>query len=170
MPMAKKAISLRINGRQYNAEVEPRYLLVDFLRHQVGLKGTHIGCEHGVCGACTVLIDGQSARSCLHFAIDVSGCEVTTIEGFGSGAALDPVQEAFSELHALQCGFCTPGMLATVHELLAENDDPTEQEIRHALTNNLCRCTGYVNIVKAVSLAASKMREARKVLIQEPAQ
>jgi carbon-monoxide dehydrogenase small subunit len=160
----KVKVDLKVNGRRYVELVEPRHLLADFLRHAIGLKGTHIGCEHGVCGVCTVLIDGETARSCLHFAVDVDGCEITTVEGFGSQSELDPVQQAFHEHHALQCGFCTPGMLMTVHELLAENDNPTPSEIRHALANNLCRCTGYVNIVKAVEHAARRIRQEKSKL------
>lgn len=161
----KLKVDLKVNGRRYVEWVEPRYLLADFLRHAIGLKGTHIGCEHGVCGVCTVLIDGETARSCLHFAVDVDGCEITTVEGLGTQAELDPVQEAFREHHALQCGFCTPGILMTVHELLAQNDNPTVEEIRHALANNLCRCTGYVNIVKAVKDAAGRIREEKSKLV-----
>lgn len=160
----KIKVALRINGRHHVELVEPRLLLADFLRHKIGLKGTHIGCEHGVCGACTVMIDGETARACLHFAADLDGCEITTVEALGSQAELDPVQQAFHEHHALQCGFCTPGMLMTVHELLAENDNPTEAEIRHALANNICRCTGYVNIVRAVEHAARRIREEKNEL------
>lgn len=160
----KIKVALRINGRHHVELVEPRLLFADFLRHKIGLKGTHIGCEHGVCGACTVMIDGETARACLHFAADLDGCEITTVEAFGSQAELDPVQQAFHEHHALQCGFCTPGMLMTVHELLAENDNPTEAEIRHALANNICRCTGYVNIVRAVEHAARRIREEKNEL------
>lgn len=160
----KVKVDLNVNGRRYVELIEPRYLLADFLRHTIGLKGTHIGCEHGVCGVCTVLIDGETARSCLIFAIDVDGCEITTVEGYGSQHELDPVQQAFHEHHALQCGFCTPGMLMTVHELLAENNNPTRSEIRHALANNLCRCTGYVNIVNAVEHAARLIRDEKSKL------
>jgi len=157
----KMTVDLKVNGRRYVEMVEPRRLLADFLRHTIGLKGTHIGCEHGVCGVCTVLVDGQTARSCLLFAVDVSGCEITTIEGFSHGSELDVVQEAFRQHHALQCGFCTPGVLMTVRELLSANDNPTVDEIKHALANNLCRCTGYINIVKAVETAAAEMRRAK---------
>jgi aerobic-type carbon monoxide dehydrogenase small subunit (CoxS/CutS family) len=155
------SIELTVNGKHYRREAEPRMLLADFLRHELGLKGTHIGCAHGVCGACTVQIDGESARSCLHFAIDVQGCQITTVEGLATPEALHPIQEAFHENHALQCGYCTPGFLMTVEEFLRGNPNPTEPEIRSALTNNICRCTGYVNIVKAVASAAQKLRAAK---------
>jgi len=154
MATEKLRLKINVNGRDYVRDVEPRYLLVDFLRHELGLKGTHIGCEHGVCGACTVMIDGRTARSCLHFAIDVAGAKITTVEGLGSETALDHVQQAFHDHHALQCGFCTPGFLMTTHELLERNPNPTESEIRSALTNNICRCTGYTNIIAAVAAAA----------------
>lgn len=155
----KCEVTLSVNGTRYTRLIEPRYLLADFLRHELDLKGTHIGCEHGVCGACTVLIDGKTSRSCLHFAIAVQGSEVTTVEGLASETALHPIQEAFHQSHALQCGFCTPGFLMTAKEFLAENPDPTESEIRLALTNNICRCTGYANIVGAIKLAAKALRE-----------
>lgn len=151
-------VNLRINGSEHSHDVEPRYLLADYLRHAAGLKGTHIGCEHGACGACTVLIDGKSARSCLHFAAGMEGCEITTVEGITKSETHTPLTEAFHESHALQCGYCTPGMLITATELLESNPEPSEQEVREALTNNICRCTGYSNIVKAVLLAAEKMR------------
>jgi carbon-monoxide dehydrogenase small subunit len=153
-------VEINVNGRDYVRDVEPRYLLADFLRHELGLKGTHIGCEHGVCGACTVMIDGRTARSCLHFAVDVAGTKIKTVEGLGSESALDPVQQAFRDHHALQCGFCTPGFLMTTHELLERNPNPTETEIRTALTNNICRCTGYTNIIAAVATAAQLMRRS----------
>jgi carbon-monoxide dehydrogenase small subunit len=162
MATDKMKVVLTVNGKRSEHMAEPRYLLADYLRHVLGLKGTHIGCEHGVCGACTILLDGRTARSCLHFAVDVSGSEIVTVEGLGNGANLDPVQQAFHDHHALQCGFCTPGFLVTVHEFLAENDNPTQDEIRRALTNNLCRCTGYANIVAAVEAAAAKLREAKQ--------
>lgn len=154
MAIQKLRIEINVNGRDYERDVEPRYLLADFLRHELGLKGTHIGCEHGVCGACTVMIDGRTARGCLHFAVDVAGAKITTVESLGSDGGLDHVQQAFHDHHALQCGFCTPGFLMTTHELLARNPDPTESEIRIALTNNICRCTGYTNIIAAVGAAA----------------
>lgn len=157
--MERIRITLNVNGRDFVREVEPRYLLADFLRHELGLKGTHIGCEHGVCGACTVMIDGHTARSCLHFAVDLAGAKITTVEGLGTAAGLDYVQQAFHDHHALQCGFCTPGFLMTTHELLSHNPAPTTSEIRSALANNLCRCTGYANIVAAVS-AAAKVKQS----------
>lgn len=154
----KTNVRLTINGRTYEREVEPRYLLADFIRHEVGLKGTHIGCEHGACGACTVLLDGRTARSCLHFAVAVQGSEITTVEGLAGGDSLHPIQEAFHENHGLQCGYCTPGFLMTTVELLERNPDPSAAEIRQALTNNICRCTGYTNIIKAVAEASKKLR------------
>jgi len=132
--------------------------LADFLRHELGLRGAHIGCEHGVCGACTILIDGRTARSCLHFAVAVDGAVIDTVEGMAGLDALHPIQEAFHQNHALQCGYCTSGFLLTTLEFLRRNPDPDEAEIRRALTNNLCRCTGYSNIVKAVAEAAAAMR------------
>ena len=152
-------ISLTVNGRKREARVEPRLLLVDYLRHELGLTGTHIGCEHGVCGACTVLLDGRTARSCLHFTAALDGAEVRTVEDVGETDSLHPIQEAFHQHHALQCGFCTPGFLMTTIELLENDPDPDEAAIRRALTNNLCRCTGYTNIIKAVAAAAEALRE-----------
>jgi aerobic-type carbon monoxide dehydrogenase small subunit (CoxS/CutS family) len=154
----KVTVRLTVNGKAYERQVEPRYLLADFLRHEIGLKGTHIGCEHGVCGACTVMIDGRTARSCLHFAVAVEGCEIATVEGLAGDGALTPIQQAFHENHALQCGYCTPGFLMTTTEFLQRNPAPSTEEIRQALTNNICRCTGYANIVKAVGAAAEAMR------------
>jgi len=156
----KLNVRMKVNGKAYERQVEPRYLLADFLRHELGLKGTHIGCEHGVCGASTVMIDGRTARSCLHFAITVDGAEITTVEGLAREDKLHPIQQAFHENHALQCGYCTPGFLMTVTELLCRNPDPSTDEIRRALVNNICRCTGYANIVKAVAAAAEVMRGA----------
>ena len=151
-------ISLTVNGKVYEAEVEVRFTLADFLRQQLGLTGTHLGCEHGVCGACTILLNGQSARSCLLLAVQADGQEIKTIEGIAlSEKELHPLQEAFRDNHGLQCGFCTPGMLTTLLEFLEENPDPTEQEVRIAISGNLCRCTGYQGIVAAVKDAASKM-------------
>ena len=150
-------VRLTVNGKLYERAVEPRYLLADFLRHEIGLKGTHIGCEHGVCGACTVLIDGRTARSCLQFAVAVDGAEITTVEGIAGDGPLTVLQQAFHENHALQCGFCTPGFLLTAIELLRRNPRPDRAEIRWALTNNVCRCTGYLNIVKAVADAAERL-------------
>ena len=160
MSREKVTVRLTVNGEDYEREVEPRNLLADFLRHELGLKGTHIGCEQGVCGACTVLIDGASARSCLHFAAAVDGAEITTVEGIAPTGQLHVVQEAFHTNHALQCGFCTPGFLLTVLEFLGQNPDPDREEIRTALTNNICRCTGYLNIVNAVEDAARRLRGA----------
>jgi aerobic-type carbon monoxide dehydrogenase small subunit (CoxS/CutS family) len=152
--MAEKiSITAIINGAKHSATVEPRRSLVDFLRHDVGLVGTHVGCEHGVCGACTVMLDGRTVRSCLLFAAQADGSEVTTIEGIGTDEALHPLQLAFQQHHALQCGFCTPGMILAAIELLRDNPDPTEAEIRVGLGGNLCMCTGYVNIVRAVRAA-----------------
>ncbi|MFP6725861.1 MAG: (2Fe-2S)-binding protein [Alphaproteobacteria bacterium] len=150
----KAEVTLTVNGRKRSATVEPRMLLVDFLRHELGMTGTHIGCEHGVCGACTVLLDGRTARSCLHFAVAVDGAEIDTVEGIASQDQLHPIQEAFHQHHALQCGYCTPGFLMTTIELLKQNPNPDEAAIRRALTNNICRCTGYTNIIKAVAAAA----------------
>lgn len=153
---ARADVTLKVNGRSYTRTVEPRRLLADFIRHDIGLKGTHIGCEHGVCGVCTVRIDGRTARSCLHFAVAVQGCEIETVEGLSADGRLERLQQAFHEEHALQCGYCTPAVLLTAEEFLAGNPDPTDAEIRTALANNLCRCTGYVNIIKAVARAARK--------------
>jgi carbon-monoxide dehydrogenase small subunit len=151
------SITVTVNGREYQRSVEPRMLLSDFLRHELGLTGTHVGCEHGVCGACTVLFDGQAVRSCLMFAIQAQGHEIVTVEGLGTPENLHPIQEAFREAHGLQCGFCTPGILMTLVPFLQENPDPTEPEIRDAIAGNLCRCTGYQHIVDAVQLAAEKL-------------
>jgi len=143
-----------VNGARYQRTVEPRLLLSDFLRHELGLTGTHVGCEHGVCGACTILFDGQPARSCLMFAVQANGHEVTTVEALGTPDNLHPIQKAFWEAHAAQCGFCTPGILMTLVPFLKENPAPSEQEIREAISGNLCRCTGYQHIVDAAKLAA----------------
>jgi carbon-monoxide dehydrogenase small subunit len=147
-----------VNGKAHARLVESRLTLADFLRHELGLTGTHLGCEHGVCGACTVLVNGRSARSCLMFAVQANGCEVTTVEGLTPEHGLSPLQQAFVDNHGLQCGFCTPGMLVTLTELLRETPNPTEQEVREALTGNLCRCTGYAGIVKAALDAAQRLR------------
>lgn len=153
-------ITVVVNGKQYQRAVEPRLLLSDFLRHELGLTGTHVGCEHGVCGACTILFDGQAVRSCIMFAVQANGHEITTVEGLAADAEhLHPLQEGFWEAHGLQCGYCTPGFLMTLVPFLQENPDPTEAEIREAISGNLCRCTGYQNIVEAVKLAAGKMKE-----------
>ena len=156
-------VTITVNEKVYQRKVEPRLLLSDFLRHELGLTGTHVGCEHGVCGACTILFDGESARSCLMFAVQADGHQITTVEGLAPPSAdgeagLHPIQQAFWEAHGLQCGYCTPGILMTLVPFLKENPDPTEEEIRHALSGNLCRCTGYQHIVDAVKLAAEKMK------------
>lgn len=150
-------LALSVNGVRYERRVEPRLLLSDFLRHELGLTGTHVGCEHGVCGACSVLLDGSPVRSCLMFAAQANGHEITTVEGLGTMDNMHPIQQAFQEAHGLQCGFCTPGILTTVKAFLEQNPDPSEEEIREALSGNLCRCTGYQHIVDAVHLAAKKM-------------
>ena len=148
-------VSMSVNGKSCSAEVEPRQLLVYFLREQLGLTGTVVGCDTSSCGACTVLLDGESVKSCTVLALQADGHEVTTIEGIGANGDLHPVQQAFHEQHGLQCGFCTPGMVMATISLLAESTSPSDEEIRHALEGNLCRCTGYVNIVKAVKAAAA---------------
>ncbi len=150
-------VALTVNGVLRTARAEPRTTLADFLRDHLGLTGTHVGCEHGVCGACTVLLDGRSVRSCLVFAVQAEGHEVTTVEGLaGPDGELGPLQQAFHEAHGLQCGFCTPGFLLAARELLAANPSPSAEDVRAWLSGNLCRCTGYQNIVKAVLLAASR--------------
>ena len=149
-------VRLTVNGRAIERVVPARRSLADFLREDLGLTGTHVGCEHGVCGACTVLVDGRTARACLMLAAQCDGARVTTIEGLTPPESLSPLQATFRECHALQCGFCTPGMIVTAHELLAENPRPTREEIREALSGNLCMCTGYVNIVTAVERAVGK--------------
>ena len=147
-------VTVTVNGSREEAEVEPRQLLVYFLRNQLGLTGTNVGCDTSSCGACTVLLDGESVKSCTVLAVQADGCEVTTIEGLASGDELHPVQQAFHEQHALQCGYCTPGFVMASVSLLRENASPSEEEIRQALEGNLCRCTGYHNIVRAVQAAA----------------
>jgi aerobic-type carbon monoxide dehydrogenase small subunit (CoxS/CutS family) len=147
-------IELRVNGVPHTASVPARRLLSDCLRHELRLTGTHVGCEHGVCGACTVLVDGRPMRSCLMFAVSAQGHEITTVEGLGGPEDLHAVQQAFRECHGLQCGFCTPGFLTTIAAFLEENPEPTEEEAREAISGNLCRCTGYQNIVAAVLRAA----------------
>ena len=151
-------VRFRVNGAERCLEVEPRRLLADVLRHELGLFGVHLGCEHGVCGACTVLLNGETVRSCLMLAVQAEGCDITTIEGLGRPGGLHPVQEAFRKAHGLQCGFCTPAMVLAVKELLEEVPDPDEATIRERLAGNICRCTGYVHIVQAVRLAAQMMR------------
>ena len=148
------AISVTVNGRPHTAQVEPRRLLVDFLREDLGLVGTHIGCEHGVCGTCTVLLDGHSIRSCITLAVQADGAEISTVEGLADGAELHPLQDEFSEKQGLQCGYCTPGIVLNAKTLLAENPHPSEAEIRRALKGNICRCTGYVNIIRSIEAAA----------------
>ena len=154
------SITLRVNGAPRTGAAPARRLLSDFLRGELGLTGTHVGCEHGVCGACTVLIDGQPMRSCLMFAVSAQGMDITTVEGISHDPlAMSPVQQAFAECHALQCGFCTPGFITTITAFLTENPDPTEEEARECVSGNLCRCTGYQNIVKAVLRAAEIVRD-----------
>lgn len=155
-------IALSVNEIHYQRSVEPRMLLSDFLRQELGLTGTHIGCEHGVCGACTVLFDGQPVRSCLMFAVQADGHEIRSIEGLGTIDNLHPLQESFIEAHGLQCGFCTPGIILTLVPFLEQNPNPNEQEIRLAISGNICRCTGYQHIVDAVKLAAEKMSATHK--------
>jgi carbon-monoxide dehydrogenase small subunit len=150
-------ITVTVNGAAYQRTVEPRMLLSDFLRHELGLTGTHVGCEHGVCGICTILLDGESVRSCLMFAIQAEGHEVRTVEDLGTVENMHPLQEAFQEAHGLQCGFCTPGFLMTLVPFLEQNPSPTEEEIREAISGNLCRCTGYQKIIESVKLAAEKI-------------
>ena len=159
--MAKKhQISLKVNGVEYEALVEPRLMLVDFLRGELGLGGTHVGCEHGVCGACTILVNGAAVRSCLMLAVQADGAELMTVEGLSPDGKLHPIQEAFVEERGLQCGFCTPGFLISVYELLTQNPNPSDAEIRDALGGNLCRCTGYQSILSSVRSAAVKMQSA----------
>jgi carbon-monoxide dehydrogenase small subunit len=155
--MSVASVRLRVNGHTVERTVAARRSLADLLREDLGLTGTHVGCEHGVCGACTVLVDGRTARACLLLAVQLEGAEVTTVEGLTPPRGLSVLQESFRECHALQCGFCTPGMLAAAHELLAENAAPTRDEIRAAIAGNLCMCTGYVNIVRAIELAARRL-------------
>ena len=160
MSREPRDIALTVNGRRYTARAEPRTTLADFLRDSLGLTGTHLGCEHGVCGACTVLMDGRSVRACLLFAVQAEGHQLITVEGLAPGEGrLSPLQQAFHDKHALQCGFCTPGFLLSAVELLDRHADPTEEEVRAWLSGNLCRCTGYQNIVDAVLLAASRRED-----------
>jgi carbon-monoxide dehydrogenase small subunit len=160
--MTTRPVRLRVNGRACQAVVEPRRSLADFLREDLGLTGTHVGCEHGVCGACTVLLEGEPVRACLLFAVQCEGAEVTTVEGLAQGETLHPLQQAFWEHHGLQCGFCTPGILLTAKAFLEENPAPTEAEIREAIAGNLCRCTGYQFIVDAIRAAAGAGRGQAK--------
>jgi carbon-monoxide dehydrogenase small subunit len=152
------AVRVVVNGVTHEAEVEPRMTLADFLRERLALTGTHVGCEHGVCGACTVLVNGQTARSCLMLAAQSDGTEITTVEGLSQDGELHPIQEAFVEEHGLQCGFCTPGFLMSVHELLSDNPSPSDEEIKDMLGGQICRCTGYQSILRAVHSAAAKLR------------
>ena len=155
MATTKQGIALTVNGMPYEVFVEARRTLADVLRDDCGLTGTKLGCEHGVCGACTILVDGRAMRSCLLFAVQVEGAEITTVEGLDSDGQLDKIQQAFTDNHGLQCGFCTPGMLMTTHALLQDNPHPTEAEIRVGLSGNICRCTGYQNIVASVAAVAA---------------
>jgi len=150
-------ITVTVNGTPYEATVESRLLLADFLRDHLGYVGVHVGCEHGVCGACTVFLDGQTVRSCLLFAVQADGCQIMTVEGLAQDGNLHPLQEAFREKQAIQCGFCTPGMLLRAYELLQQNPHPTRDEIREAIAGNLCRCTGYQFIVEAIQAAAERL-------------
>ena len=162
--LAPLAITMTINGRRQSGSIEPRRKLADFLRRSCGLTGTHLGCEHGVCGACTVVVDGTTVRSCLMLAVQADGAEVETVEGLAVDGELHVIQESFADRHGLQCGFCTPGMLLTVKELLTENPDPTPDEIRESLSGNLCRCTGYQFIVDAVLDAAARLQRSGSAL------
>jgi carbon-monoxide dehydrogenase small subunit len=153
-----REISVTVNGQTFRREVETRVTLADFLRHELQLTGTHVGCEHGVCGACTVLVEDRTARSCLMLAVQCHGLEVGTIEGLAKDGRLNPLQQAMQDCHGLQCGFCTPGVLMTLTEFLRENVDPTEAEVREVLTGHLCRCTGYQGMIDAALLAAKRMR------------
>ena len=155
----RMTITTTVNGESHTREVDVRMTLADFLRHELDLTGTHIGCEHGVCGACTILLDGRSARSCLTLAVQADGAHVTTVEGLAEGDELSPLQQAFMDCHALQCGYCTPGMLTTLTEFLRDNPQPSEDDVRIAISGNLCRCTGYAGIVNAAMAAARILRE-----------
>ena len=166
-PMTHK-VTLTINGQAHSAQVEPRLLLVHFIREVAGLTGTHIGCDTTSCGACTVLVNGVPSKSCTLLAVQVDGAELRTVEGLEQGGQLSPVQEGFFQEHGLQCGFCTPGMMMTATALLARNANPSEEEIRRAISGNLCRCTGYVNIVKSIQYAANKVREAQATPAPQP--
>ncbi|MBB3180445.1 (2Fe-2S)-binding protein [Variovorax sp. Sphag1AA] len=161
--MTKQLVQMNVNGRRIEKAVEPRMLLVHFLREECQLTGAHIGCETSHCGACTVDVDGQSVKSCTHLAVQCEGSDVLTVEGLAQGAVLHAVQEGFYTQHGLQCGFCTPGMLMRAYRFLQENPNPTEEEVRSGMSGNLCRCTGYQNIVKAVLHAAAKLQQTEKV-------
>jgi aerobic-type carbon monoxide dehydrogenase small subunit (CoxS/CutS family) len=155
----KRTVSVTINGHRYSGDCEPRLTLADFLRRQCGLTGTHLGCEQGACGACTVMLDGRTVRACLMLAVQVDGCTITTVEGLARNGELNPLQEAFWNNHGLQCGFCTSGMLMCATEFLQQNPKPTGEEVREAISGNLCRCTGYASIVDSVLEAADKMAQ-----------
>ena len=157
----KHSVSVTVNGVAHEAEVEPRLLLVHFLRDQLGLTGTNVGCDTSQCGSCTVIVDGMAVKSCTVLAVQADGSKVTTIEGLAKNGVLHPIQQAFWDKHGLQCGFCTPGMMLTAWDLIRKNPNPSEADVRHGIDGNLCRCTGYQNIVAAVREAASKMKEAR---------
>ena len=163
MTTSKLPIALEVNGAPQEVFVEPRRTLADVLRDDLGLTGTKLGCEHGVCGACTVIVDGKAIRSCLMFAVQADGAEVTTVEGLDDDGTLDTIQQAFTDNHGLQCGYCTPGVLMSVHAYLDEHPEPTEEEIRVALSGNICRCTGYHNIVTSIAAAAAAQRTATPV-------
>lgn len=157
-------ITLTVNGRKVTKSIEPRLLLADFLREELNLTGTHLGCEHGICGACSVLLDGDAVRSCLMFAVQADGMEVRTVESLAKeDGSLNKLQKAFSDNHALQCGFCTPGFLIAITDFLSKNPNPTEEEIKEAISGNLCRCTGYANIIKAVQQVVNKARTKDKI-------
>lgn len=149
-PTERHRVEVTINGRKYVGQAEPRMLLADFLRHELNLYGTHVGCEHGVCGACTVIIDGRAARSCMRYAVQVDGCEIETVEGLADGGELNPLQQAFSNNGALQCGYCTAGILMSTTQYLRENPHPSEEEVRDMLSGHICRCTGYEGMVRAI--------------------
>ena len=155
---AKREVALTVNGQAYSASVEPRTTLVDLLRGELGLTGTHVGCEHGVCGACTILVNGQAVRSCIMLAVQADGAELMTVEGLSADGQLHPIQQAFIDQRGLQCGFCTPGFLMSVYELLQHSPQPDDEEIKDALGGEICRCTGYQSILRSVHLAAAKLR------------
>lgn len=156
--ISQRDIRLTVNGVSYEGSAEPRMTLVDFLRHELGLVGTHVGCEHGVCGACTILMDGKAVRSCIMLAAQADGADLMTVEGLAKDAELHPIQQAFMEERGLQCGFCTPGFMMSIHELLQTTTDPSDEEIKDALGGAICRCTGYESILKSVRNAAAKLR------------
>ena len=161
-PGMRHTVTLKVNGRTLTGQAESRTLLSDFLRHELKLFGTHVGCEHGVCGACTVLVDGRAVRSCVQYAVECDGAELRTVEGLAEAGVLNELQQAFNRHHALQCGFCTPGVLMSATHFLADNPDPTEAAVRDMLSGHICRCTGYYPIVAAILDAARAVREAKK--------